>query len=238
MNGLLVPAAAALFVVGFLGWRRAIASSSSASSSSSIDAPTWILSESSSSDLSGGYTPQDLGFNSAAMPPPDTTQADRNERAFLRMIYAAEGTDKEGGYGALFGWPASGRSFDPYTVASHPKVFFSFTDKAGNVRKTSAAGAPQITYTTWSTYYVPFKAWAALNGRPSNGFTPDTQDSFALFLLDLDGALPLVRAGRLAEAVAIARRRWASLPGAGYDQPERSQNFIVAAYKAAGGTIA
>lgn len=165
-------------------------------------------------------------------------QEEQNVQAFLAMIRAAEGTAKEGGYGALFGWPAAGRSFDPLGVSGHPKVFFNYTDKAGKTVRTSAAGAYQITWTTWAAYYVPFLGWCAVEGRECTNFTPATQDSFAVFLLELDGALEHVKAGRLGEALAIARGRWASLPGAGYDQPERTEQFVLNAYTKAGGTLA
>lgn len=204
----------------------------------------------------GGYTVQDLGTDATAgnqpdlvqealpgvepaqLPVVDNTREDRNLAAFLVMIRTAEGTAKDGGYGALFGWPMAGRNFDPATVTGHPQKFFTYTDKAGRQLRTSAAGAYQITYTTWLSYAVPFRAWAALNGYTVEGFTPATQDAFATFLLYLDGALPAVRAGRIDEALAIARRRWASLPGAGVDQPERSRAYVVSAYQSAGGSVA
>lgn len=173
------------------------------------------------------------------LPQQDPQREARNVAAFLRMIYAAEGTAGEGGYGALFGWPRiAGRSFDPLTIGGHPQQFFSYTDKAGKTLRTSAAGAPQITYTTWTTYRPAFLAWAALNGKSTAGFLPATQDAFAEFLLWRDGALEHVKAGRLAQAIAIARGRWASLPGAGVDQPERSLSYVEAAYRQAGGTVA
>lgn len=178
------------------------------------------------------------GIPPAAMPPQHPDRAPRNVDAFLHGIRYAEGTLGQGGYGALFGWPRSGRSFDPYEVGDHPRRFFPYTDKAGKTVQTSAAGAYQITYTTWRDERIPFLAWAALNGYSTTGFLPATQDAFALYLLHKDGALDHVKAGRLAQAIAIARRRWASLPGAGYNQPERSFEAVARAYTDAGGTIA
>lgn len=176
---------------------------------------------------------------SEGLPTGSNEQRERaNVAAFLAMIRAAEGTAPPEAYGALFGWPAAGRNFDPYSATGHPRVFFNYTDKSGKTVRTSAAGAYQIIWTTWSAYYVPFMAWCGLNGRECTGFTPGTQDSFAEFLLSLDGALDDVKAGRLPEALAIARKRWASLPGAGYNQPERSQQFVINAYTNAGGRIA
>lgn len=172
------------------------------------------------------------------LPTVDAGREARNVEAFKAVIKAAEGTAKAGGYGALFGWPMAGRSFDPLKVDGHPKQFFTYVDKAGKSLRTSAAGAYQITYTTWLGYQVPFRAWAVLNGYSVSGFTPQTQDAFAVFLLDLDGALSHVKAGRLSQALAVARGRWASLPGAGVNQPERSQQFVLNAYKQAGGALA
>lgn len=162
----------------------------------------------------------------------------QNVAAFLFMIRTAEGTAREGGYGALFGWPKAGRSFDPEMATGHPKQFFNYTDQAGKTLRTSAAGAYQITFTTWATYYVAFLGWCAANGRSSSGFKPETQDAFCEFLLWRDGALDLVKTGQVDAALQIARGRWASLPGAGYNQPERTRQFVLNAYTDAGGTIA
>ncbi len=192
---------------------------------------------------------QDLGsWISNALPdltpvgaPPQAVSAaqeDRNVSAFLAMIRAAEGTAAPGGYGALFGWPAAGRSFDPLTIGGHPKIYFKYTDKAGKEISTSAAGAYQIVYSTWSSRRVPFLAWAAFSGLSTEGFLPATQDAFAMYLLNVRGALDDVRAGRFYSAIQKARAEWASLPGAGANQPERTESYVVSAYRAAGGVIA
>lgn len=173
-----------------------------------------------------------------ALPAQNPGQEARNVAAFLMMVRAAEGTAKDGGYGALFGWPAPGRSFDPMTASGHPAVFFDYTDKAGKTIRTSAAGAYQIVYTTWKSRRLAFLAWASFNGRSTDGFLPATQDAFAEYLLNVRGALDDVRAGRLAAALVKARAEWASLPGANVNQPERTESFVIAAYKNAGGVIA
>ncbi|MBN9407630.1 MAG: glycoside hydrolase family 104 protein [Burkholderiales bacterium] len=238
MNRVAVALAAFVALAAGLFMRRAEASAASSSTPwPSIDM-TLLPPERAAGDAGqGGFLSQALGAM-MPLPEPNAVQAERNIAAFLVMIRAAEGTAKDGGYGALFGWPMAGRQFDPLTVDGHPRQFFDYTDKAGKKIRTSAAGAYQITWTTWAGYLVAFKAWAAVNGRVSSGFLPATQDSFAVFLLSIDGALDHVRAGRLPEALAIARRRWASLPGAGYNQPERSESFVIAAYKNAGGAVA
>lgn len=185
-----------------------------------------------------GVTAVATGLQPEQLPAVVPARDDRNAAAALMMVRVSEGTAKEGGYGALFGWPMAGRSFDPYTVQDHPKLFFSYTDKAGKTLKTSAAGAYQITWTTWIGYQVAFRVWASLNGYNVKGFTPETQDAFALFLMDRRGALADFKAGRVDAGLAKARKEWASLPGAGYNQPERTRDFVVAAYQAAGGSLA
>lgn len=225
----------ALVAGGSLLWRRANAAE--AGGSERLALPFVFQEQADPTGQAGASGAQD--WPDSGLPTGgDESRQRANVAAFLAMTRAAEGTVGEGGYGALFGWPAAGRSFDPYSVSGHPKVFFNYTDKAGQTVRTSAAGAYQITFTTWSTYYVPFVAWCGVNGRSCSGFTPQTQDAFAEFLLSLDGALDYVKAGQLDAALNIARRRWASLPGAGYNQPERTAQFVFNAYRNAGGTVA
>lgn len=144
-------------------------------------------------------------------------QAQANIRAFLDMIAFAEGTSGANGYRMLFG----GRLFDSY--ADHPRVFVPFRNTTS-----SAAGRYQMLSRTWDTL-------ARRLSLPD--FSPASQDAAAIELIRERGALNDVRAGRLAVAVQKVRRIWASLPGAGYDQPERSINQLAAAYTRAGGTL-
>ncbi len=142
-----------------------------------------------------------------------------NRQAFLRMLRVSEGTAGQGGYNALFGWPAKGRSFFGY--ADHPRQFFPYTDKAGKAIKTSAAGAYQITATTFDDV------------APRLGisdFTPASQDAIALELIRQRGGLADIDAGRFESAVSKVRRVWASLPGAGYGQHENTIEFVRDAY--------
>lgn len=187
------------------------------------------------------YASQALGeaVAPAQMPAQATAQQERNIRAALQMLRAAEGTAKDGGYGALFGWPRSDRSFDPQSVSDHPRQFFPYTDLSGKTVKTSASGAYQITWTTWEDNRRKFQAWCANTGYSSNGFLPETQDAFAIYLMKIDGALDHVRAGRLGAAMPILARRWASLPGYSRDaNPERTEKFVLSAFTGAGGVLA
>lgn len=161
--------------------------------------------------------PEALGL--AAAPEPD--QAARNLAAFLDMLAYAEGTAGPNGYRTLFG----GGLFEGFQ--DHPRKFFTFIDKLGKVHKTSAAGRYQFLSRTWD-------ALARKLELPD--FSPASQDAGAIELIRQRGALRLVQAGRFAEAVAKVAPIWASLPGAGYNQPERKLASLQTAYQAAGGT--
>lgn len=162
--------------------------------------------------------PDTLGFT---QPPPPELAA-RNERAFLDMIAYAEGTAGPEGYRTMFGH----RLFDSF--ADHPRVYFEFTNSRGEKLRTSAAGRYQFLVPTWDALKKRLKL---------PDFGPDSQDRAALELVRERGALGDVRAGRVAAAVAKVAPIWASLPGAGYAQPERNLSALLASYTAAGGNL-
>lgn len=83
----------------------------------------------------------------------------------------------------------------------HPKQFFTLKDG----RRTSAAGAYQITWTTWQ--------WVSALGNLQD-FSPHSQDIAALMLIKRRGALADVLAGNFDRAIAKCRQEWTSLPGA------------------------
>lgn len=158
----------------------------------------------------------------------DQSQAQRNMAAILSTIRFAEGTAPAEGYRALFGWrPGNGKTFSGY--ASHPKQFFNYTNKAGTTIRTSAAGAYQITATTFD---------ALVKKYGFTDFTPDTQDAMAIELMRERGAIADIEAGRFETAIRKIRPIWASLPGANVDQPERSMAYVKNAFLQAGGTLA
>jgi lysozyme len=136
-----------------------------------------------------------------------------NVRAFLDMIAFSEGAD----YSTLFG----GGTFDSF--ADHPRQIVR-----ANGYASSAAGRYQILQKTWDD--VRGKIGAA-------DFSPDAQDAAAVYLIKRRGALPDVIAGRFTQAIQKVRKEWASLPGAGYGQPERALSRLRDVYLAAGGQI-
>jgi len=147
---------------------------------------------------------------------PDVAAA--NVRAFLDMIAYAEGTAGRGedGYNILFGYG----TFNSY--ADHPRVYVPY-----GTTSSSAAGRYQILARTWD----------GLRGKLGlTDFSPASQDAAAVELIRERGALADVQAGRTAAAIRKVAKVWASLPGAGYDQPERNLTALLQAYARAGGT--
>lgn len=170
-----------------------------------------------------------------AATPPEPDMADSNTAAFLLMIRKAEGTAGPNGYRTLFG----GKLFDGW--ADHPRIAKQFRDGAGRTLWTTAAGAYQFMAvspipTGGSTRSNTWDRIRDKLGLPD--FSPASQDAAAVELIREAGALGDVRAGRFDQAVNKVRRIWASMPGAGYAQPEKSLDALRVAYLNAGGTLA
>lgn len=163
---------------------------------------------------------QELEYSVGLTTAPDTNTAARNERAFLDMLAYSEGTAGPNGYRTMFG----GTLFT--STADHPRKFFTFTDKVGKTNKTSAAGRYQFLARTWD------ELKASLN-LPD--FGPESQDRAALELVRRRGALADVRAGRIQAAITKCAPIWASLPGAGYNQPERKLSSLLNTFAQSGG---
>lgn len=179
--------------------------------------------------------PDSFAAITEAIRPIDIDQAEANTAAFLAMIRAAEGTSGPNGYRTLFG----GGLFSDFS--DHPRIAKRFTDQAGRTQWTSAAGAYQFMAVSpipggGSTRLDTWDRVAARLGLPD--FSPASQDAAAVELIRQAGALGDVRAGRFEQAVSKVKAIWASMPGAGYDQPERSLDALRVAYLNNGGTFA
>lgn len=151
-------------------------------------------------------------------PEPVADHEAQNVAAFLMTIRYAEGTAGPDGYRMLFG----GSLFDSYD--GHPQIVI----KAGKYRS-SAAGAYQILKDTWFNVIQP-----ALH-LPD--FSPASQDAGAIYLIRQKDAYDDVVSGRFAVAIEKVRKVWASLPGAGYNQPERSLDYLAEKFTSHGGVI-
>lgn len=153
-------------------------------------------------------------------------QAGRNVPAFLDMLAWSEGTDNDRqatadrGYDVLVG----GGLFLDY--ADHPRRIVALP-KLGI--SSTGAGRYQLLMRYWDAY------------RKQLGladFGPLSQDRVAIQQIRERGAMPLIQAGRVTEAIERVRNIWASLPGAGYGQHEQAAERLLAAYSKAGGVLA
>jgi muramidase (phage lysozyme) len=125
-------------------------------------------------------------------------------RAFLDTLAYAEGTANypNTGYNTMF----TGKQFSGYR--NHPRQI----QRSGRYAS-DAAGRYQFLSTTWDGLGLP-------------DFSPANQDKGALKLL-APHVLQAIDKGDFATAFHGARKTWASLPGAGYGQPEKSMKTLV-----------
>lgn len=145
----------------------------------------------------------------------------------------------------------AGRAGDPYrvcygnvhTIASfsdHPAVTGEWRGEPLSDGMCSAAGlGPGCVSTAAGAYQINKPTWLPLKsklGLPD--FTPASQDAACEEILRQVGAVAYLERGDFAGAVNAARRKWASLPGAGYGQGERSIAWLTDRFTAAGGQLA
>jgi muramidase (phage lysozyme) len=162
----------------------------------------------------------------------DDTQ-NANVQAGLLTIRTSEGTAGDDGYRTMFGY----RMFDSF--ADHPRQPAQFNSN-GKMLWTSAAGAYQMMAISpipggGSTRVDTWDRMKAKLNLPD--FSPASQDAAALALISDAGALNDLKAGRFDTFVSKVRGIWASLPGAGYGQPERTLDSLRTAFVNAGGTL-
>jgi muramidase (phage lysozyme) len=123
-----------------------------------------------------------------------------NTKAFLKLIiYAENKRDDDSVYYQLFGGK---HQFSDTT--KHPNVP---TPIHGGSDFTTAAGAYQITNTTWRD--------AVANGKVTH-FAPRDQDTIARWKLEQHNTLPYVQKGDIEHAIPHLNHEWTALPGSRY----------------------
>lgn len=149
-----------------------------------------------------------------------------NIAAFLAALRASEGTDREPDpYRVVMGYGVTLQD-----LSDHPYFTGEWAGAAfGEGQWSTAAGAYQFVRRTWASLRDKLQL---------QDFGPASQDAAAIELIREKGALEDVKAGRFSEAVTKVRRIWASLPGAGYGQGERSIAWLQQVYSINGGAIA
>ena len=163
-------------------------------------------------------------------------QNQRNIKAFLSAISKAEGTDKSADpYRVCYGYKHTINS-----LHDHPAITGEWRgEKLSDAHCKGAGLSSGCVSTAAGRYQIIKPTWVrvkASEGLPD--FSAESQDKACIALIRGRGALADVEAGRFAQAVEKCRKEWASLPGAGYGQGERSLSFLQAAYTQAGGAIA
>lgn len=138
--------------------------------------------------------------------------------AFLQVIRACEGTAGDEHYNTLFGY----RKFQGWE--DHPRQKIS-----ANGYVSTAAGAYQILEKTWDEIRKKHQL---------PDFSPASQDAAAVGLLIRRKAIDAIRNRKLAEAITLTNREWASLPDSPYGQPTRSMAFVEKVFLNALGTTA
>lgn len=154
---------------------------------------------------------------------------DKDIQAALMTIRKCEGTDAQDGYRYLFGSrPDNALRFTEFTT--HPNIRKEFKNGKGERLITTAAGAYQIIY---PTFVMLCKGYGFTN------FEPHTQDLMAVALFDCVNMLNAVSEGKFFDPHVLdgLNDQWASLPGAGYNQPEKSIATVKEWYKKYGGTV-
>lgn len=147
--------------------------------------------------------------------------------AFFEMLTTSElgplkKLSSNGGYDVLVGSTPS-RPIYFKSFKDHPRILVTVNDKG---LQSTAAGAFQIKESIYDAYKMPLKLV---------DFGPSAQQAIAKQLIRECKALDDIENGHIEDAIYKCRSRWASLPGAGYDQHENSMASLIAAFVAAGG---
>ena len=143
--------------------------------------------------------------------------------AFLDMLASpgVEGTSNRGddGYNVIVG----GQLFSGYQLHPNRSIWLP---------------RYRIYSTAAGRYQFLNKIWLSLQRMLKlPDFSPKSQDLGAIELIRENGALDLVREGRVRAAITRCNKTWASLPGAGYGQREAKMSALLDIYRAAGGTL-
>jgi muramidase (phage lysozyme) len=158
----------------------------------------------------------------------------QNLKAFLDMLAFSEGTStspatKDRGYDVIVtgidGKPEIMSCYDthPFAGGRRPKL----VNKSG--LSSTASGRYQFLVRDWGFYRLKLNL---------PNFGPDAQDRWATQLIKERRALDDIETGHFIVAVGKVSNLWASLPGAGYGQPEHRMASLEDAYERAGGQFA
>lgn len=230
--------------LAYAGQRRAVATPGQGGAVGGIDWPTldtwsWVPvlpALPAGTGEQGWILANQIETEAKALTMNPTINPERNVAALLQAIAQAEGTANQADpYRVCFGYRHTIMS-----LREHPAITGEWKgEKLPDAQCRAAGFSPGCVSTAAGKYQIIRPTWERLRARLGlRDFGPASQDAAAVELLRETGALDRIRAGDLAGAVGLARRTWASLPGSGYEQPERSMGYIQTAYLNAGGSLA
>ncbi|WP_323117744.1 glycoside hydrolase family 24 protein [Burkholderia alba] len=157
----------------------------------------------------------------------------QNRKAFLDMLAVAEGTSispatRNDGYDVI----VTG-------IDGRPEIFTDYsTHPFERGRASKLINSRGLTSNASGRYQFMLKDWSHYRRLLNlSDFGPDSQDSWAIQLIKEHGALGLIDSGNFDLAVYKVRNLWASLPGAGYEQPEHSLGALRQVYLKKGGVV-
>lgn len=160
-----------------------------------------------------------------------------NLAAFLAMLIHAEGTNRvPDPYRCCYSFAHTVQD-----MRDHPAETGEWRGERMNPEHCKRAGFKSgiCKSTAAGAYQFILPTWRALKGKLQlPDFSKDSQDKAAAELIRMQGAIPDIEAGRIAQAIDKCRNQWASLPGANTGQPERSLAALVKVYVANGGVLA
>lgn len=194
------------------------------------DVSAWL------SDLETSIEQHFSEVESNAMPLPTPPYLPSQIAAMLQAIKQAEGTAGRGDpYRVCFAYRHTIASF-----ADHPAITGEWSGERLSDAMCAGAGlGPGCVSTAAGAYQIIRPTWLRLKSKLSlPDFSPASQDAAAAELLRERGALARLEVGDFAGAVAKAKKEWASLPGAGYGQGERSIAWLTDRFTEAGGVLA
>lgn len=155
-----------------------------------------------------------------------------NLNAFLDSIAWAEGTStspitQDDGYDIIVTGVDGRERFDDYS--KHP-----FTNrKPKQINFTGLYSSASGRYQHMRVHWLHYKELLKLPD-----FGPESQDRWAIQLIkERPGAIRAIEEGRIADAIKSVASLWASLPGAGHNQPERSFEKFLQVYLSKGGSL-
>jgi muramidase (phage lysozyme) len=152
---------------------------------------------------------------------------DPSLKCFLDLIAWSEGTStssitQNDGYDVIV------------TGIDGPSVFSSYTDHpfAFGRAPVVVRATPPLASTAAGRYQVLLRWWGVYKIRLSlPDFGPASQDAVAIQQITERGAVPMLRAGDIEQAIAVCSDIWASLPGNDYNQPGgRTMPVLLAQY--------